>query len=136
LDLEELFLKLRNLVAHKRSSPGEPQSTILDLSGVRIDLVTRAVLGPNDHPGPELTATELTLLRILADNFERVVSKETLFSAIRGEAYSPTTRSLDVGLSRLRIKLREGGANVDIRSVRQAGYLLSRSLGVKTPKTG
>ncbi len=46
---------------------------------------------------------------------------------MHNEAYSSATRSLDVGVSRLRIKLRKAGAPVDIRSVRQAGYILSRA---------
>ena len=132
VDLEELFLRLRNMLERRQGSSPASQSTILDLNGVRVDLLTRAILGPDDRPGAELTATELTLLRVLVENFERVVSKETLFASIRGEIYSPTTRSLDVGMSRLRLKLRESGADVDIRSVRQAGYLLSRALGAKT----
>ena len=135
VDLEELFLRLRNMLAHRQAPSSEARGTILDLQGVRIDLMTRAILGPDDKPGAELTATELTFLRVLTDNFERVVSKETLFAAIRGEVYSPTTRSLDVGMSRLRIKLRQSGAGVDIRSVRQAGYLLARTSRASVVKT-
>jgi DNA-binding response OmpR family regulator len=134
VDIEELFLRLRNMLMHRQGPPSQQQSTILDLQGVRVDLMTRAILGPDDSPGAELTSTELTFLRILTDNFERVVSKEALFSAIRGEVYSPTTRSLDVGMSRLRIKLRQSSAGVDIRSVRQAGYLLARAVGARTTR--
>jgi len=134
VDLEELFLRLRNMLAHRQTAASEAKTTILDLQGVRVDLITRAILGPDDTPGAELTATELAFLRILTDNFERVVSKEALFAAIRGEVYSPTTRSLDVGMSRLRIKLRQSGAGVDIRSVRQAGYLMARATVATAPR--
>jgi DNA-binding response OmpR family regulator len=127
VELEELFLHLRNMLAHRQAAQPEAQSTILELNGVRVDLMTRALLTPEGERRAELTASELTMLRILADNLERVVSKETLFAAMRGEAYSSATRSLDVGVSRLRIKLRNSGAPVDVRSVRQAGYILSRA---------
>ncbi len=127
LELEELFLRLRNMLAHRQTTKSDHhQGTILELNGVRIDLVSRALLSAEGELGPELTATELAMLRILADNIERVVSKETLFGAMRGESYSAATRSLDVGISRLRLKLRNAAAPVDIRSVRQAGYILSR----------
>lgn len=127
IELEELFLRLRNMLAHRQAPSSDNHNTVLDLNGIRIDLVTRALLDPDGERGPELTSTELAMLRILADNFERVVSKETLFGAMRGEAYSVATRSLDVSISRLRLKLRNAKASVDIRSVRQAGYILSRS---------
>ena len=76
--------------------------------------------------GAELSETELSLLRILSDNIDRVVSKDALFQEIYGRPYTPTTRSLDVGVSRLRAKLKSSGVGVEIRSVRSAGYMLLR----------
>ena len=125
---EELFLRVRNMIAHRQPCAGqEAQNTILDLNGIRVDLMSRALIGPNGESDVELTATELTMLRKLSENIDRIVSKEALFGAMHNEAYSSATRSLDVGVSRLRIKLRKAGAPVDIRSVRQAGYILSRA---------
>jgi DNA-binding response OmpR family regulator len=87
--------------------------------------VTRAILNRSGRPGPELTETELSLLRLLTENMDRVVAKETLFSSIYGRPYAPGTRSLDVGVSRLRIKLRSTDIGAEIRSVREAGYMFS-----------
>jgi len=89
--------------------------------------VKRALLTRDLSPGPELTESELFLLQILTENIGRVVSKEALFEKIHGRPYEPNTRSLDVGMSRLRIKLKSIDADADIRSVRQVGYILSRT---------
>lgn len=128
IDLEELYLRLRNILVHRRPQTVDANNPVLDLNGVKVDLVTRALLNAENKPGAELTESELALLRILAENMDRVVSKETLFAAIHGRSYSPTTRSLDVGISRLRIKLKTSESGAEIRSVRQAGYLLSREI--------
>ena len=126
VNLEELYLRMRNILANRRPAQGSPSHAVLDLNGIRIDPVTRAVLGPDGAPGAELSETELTLLRILSDNMDRVVSKEALFQEIYGRSYSPTTRSLDVGVSRLRAKLKASRVALEIRSVRSAGYMLLR----------
>ena len=65
----------------------------------------------------------------------RVVSKQTLFVTVYGRSYSPGTRSLDVGISRLRIKLKSADNGAEIRSVREAGYLLSREIEGAHAKT-
>ena len=91
-----------------------------------IYLRSRAIITPEGTMGAELSETELSLLRILSDNIDRVVSKDALFQEIYGRPYTPTTRSLDVGVSRLRAKLKSSGVGVEIRSVRSAGYMLLR----------
>jgi DNA-binding response OmpR family regulator len=49
-----------------------------------------------------------------------------LFESVYERPYSPGARSLDVAISRLRIKLNATDIGAKIRSVREAGYLLSR----------
>jgi DNA-binding response OmpR family regulator len=133
--LEELFLRLRNILANRPPLESGFKSAIVDLQGVKVDLVSRALLNRDGARGPELTETELSLLRILTDNVNRIVSKETLFATVYGRSYSPGTRSLDVGISRLRIKLKSTDNGAEIRSVREAGYLLSREIEAAHTKT-
>lgn len=123
--LEELYLRLRNVLA-RRPQAANGVSAILDLNGVKVDLVKRSVIGRDGRPDAELTETELALLRVLSENIDRLVSRETIHQAIRGRSHPPASRALDVGMSRLRLKLKAAGAGVEIRSVRQAGWLLSR----------
>ncbi len=125
VNLEEFYLRIRNMLAHRGPPPANANSAIVDLQGIRVDLVSRALLRRDGAPGPELTETELSLLRILTENVNRVVSKESLFASLYGRPYAPGTRSLDVGVSRLRIKLKSTDIGAEIRSVREAGYLLS-----------
>ena len=133
--LEELFLRLRNILRIRAPLESGFKNAIVDLQGVKVDLVSRALLNCDGARGPELTETELSLLRILTDNVNRIVSKETLFATVYGRTYSPGTRSLDVGISRLRIKLKSTDNGAEIRSVREAGYLLARETEGANTKT-
>ena len=64
IDLEELYLRIRNILAH-RSPEGLPRNDlVLDLEGVKVDLITREVLNADGTPGSELTESEFALLRV------------------------------------------------------------------------
>lgn len=126
VDLEEIYLRMRNILSQRKGNVATSGTALLDMSGVKIDPVSRAIITPDGTSGAELSETELSLLRILSDNIDRVVSKDALFHEIYGRPYTPTTRSLDVGVSRLRAKLKSSGVGVEIRSVRSAGYMLLR----------
>jgi two-component system KDP operon response regulator KdpE len=128
IDLEELYLRLRNILANRGANRAAADVAVIDLHGVKVDLVSRALLNRNGAPGPELTETELSLLRVLADAMDRVIHKEQLFMTVYGRSYTTGTRSLDVTVSRLRLKLKATDIAVELRSVRQAGYMLSQSL--------
>jgi len=52
-----------------------------------------------------LTVRELQLLTELAQNAERVLTREELYSRIWGRGYEKTDRSVDVYVGRLRAKL-------------------------------
>jgi DNA-binding response OmpR family regulator len=130
-EIEEVFLRIRNILANRRSLSVSVNPSIIDLQGIKVDLVSRALLNRNMQPGADLTETELSLLQILTDSIGRVVSKEALFESIHGRPYTSSTRSLDVSISRLRLKLKSVDAGAEIRSVRQAGYILSRTSDAK-----
>ena len=112
--------------ARAQGARSEPDM-VREFAGVRVDLATRAVLRPDGAPGEELTETELSVLRVLAENLDRIVSREALHPVVTGEPTpAKPSRAIDTCVSRLRIKLRSGLAPVEIRSVRQAGYLFRR----------
>ena len=72
----------------------------------------------------ELTSAEFDLLWLLASNAGRVLSREEIFSALRGIPYNGQDRSIDVRISRIRPKI---GDDPDhprrIKTVRSRGYL-------------
>ena len=128
IEIEEVYLRICNILANRRlQSAGANSNIVIDLQGIKVNLVTRTLLGGGDAPGADLTETELSLLRILTENIGRVVSKEVLFESVHGRPSTSRTRSLGVSISRLRIKLKSIDTDTEIRSVRQAGYILSRA---------
>ncbi|MBU0671878.1 MAG: response regulator [Candidatus Margulisbacteria bacterium] len=68
----------------------------------------------------ELTAKEFALLRYLAENKERVYSREILLDSVWGIDVAIETRTVDVHVRRLREKL--GKASRHIRTLRGVGY--------------
>jgi len=69
----------------------------------------------------ELTATEFRILHFLARRPGWVFSRDQIISAIRGEDYPVTDRSVDVQIVGLRKKLGENGGSW-IETVRGVGY--------------
>ena len=129
-DPEEVYLRVRNLLANQPTTTAGMSAIVREFGGVRVDLSTRGVLRPDGEPQDELTETEFAVLRTLADNMDQIVSRETLHPVVTGQpAVDKTSRAIDTCVSRLRIKLRAADAGVEIRSVRQAGYLFRRERG-------
>ena len=128
IEIEEVYLRVCNILANRRlQSAGGNNNIVIDLQGIKVNLVTRTLLTSGDTPGADLTETELSLLRILAENIGRIVSKEVLFESVHGRPSTSRTRSLGVSISRLRIKLKSVDPDIEIRSVRQTGYILTRT---------
>lgn len=76
-----------------------------------------------DH-GIELTSAEFDLLWLLVSNAGRILSREEIFTALRGIGYDGQDRSIDVRISRIRPKI---GDDPDhprlIKTIRSKGYL-------------
>lgn len=72
----------------------------------------------------ELTSAEFDLLWLLASNAGRVLSREEIFSALRGISYNGQDRSIDVRISRIRPKIGDDPEHPRrIKTVRSRGYL-------------
>lgn len=71
-----------------------------------------------------VTTNEFELLWFLADNAGTVVSRETLYSDLRGIDYDGLDRSMDVMVSRLRKKLGDNATSPQrIKTIWSQGYL-------------
>ena len=74
--------------------------------------------------GIELTSAEFDLLWLLVANAGRILSREEIFTALRGIGYDGQDRSIDVRISRIRPKI---GDDPDhprlIKTIRSKGYL-------------
>lgn len=77
----------------------------------------------------DLTSAEFDLLWLLASNAGRVLSREEIFTALRGIEYDGQDRSIDVRVSRIRPKIGDDPVHPRrIKTVRSKGYLFVREV--------
>ena len=117
----------QELLARVRAVLRRPRSMVfpsVGLGNVELDVGTNRLR----IAGYEvlLRRREALLLEALLVRQSRVVTRDTLVSAIYGIDEEIESNSLEAQLSRLRRKLSERGSNVEIRSMRGIGYVLRR----------
>ncbi|UVJ42939.1 response regulator [Pseudomonas sp. LS1212] len=75
----------------------------------------------------ELTSAEFDLLWLLVANAGRILSREEIFTALRGVGYDGQDRSIDVRISRIRPKIGDDPIHPRmIKTIRSKGYLFVR----------
>ncbi len=94
-----------------------PSGEVYSFKHVRLDSGSRRVWV--DEQEVELTAIEFDLLKGMAENRGRVMTRETLLEKIWGHAYFGDTRVVDVHVGHIRQKL---GNEEWIATVRGVGY--------------
>lgn len=112
----ELVARIKAALRRIKSTPALADE-ILSFQRVRIDTGARAV-SVDDQP-IELTAIEFDLLRVIAENRGRVLTREQLLEKIWGGNYYGEMRVVDVHLGHVRQKL---GVEGLIATVRGVGY--------------
>lgn len=114
----ELVARVKAALRRIKTGPATSEvGGVLAFRHVRIDLGARQVT-VNDAP-IELTASEFDLLRALAENRGRVLSREQLLEKVWGGEYFGEMRVVDVHLGHVRQKL--GDPDL-IATVRGVGY--------------
>ncbi|WP_456292613.1 response regulator [Pseudomonas sp. AK106] len=82
----------------------------------------------------ELTSAEFDLLWLLVSNAGRILSREEIFTALRGVGYDGQDRSIDVRISKIRPRI---GDDPDhprlIKTVRNKGYLFVPHAAAQLP---
>lgn len=110
---------LARIAAVTRRAPGadtlEVGDLVVDVAGHRVHRAGTEI---------QLTAQEFALLRYLAENAGRVLSRTRLLDAVWGVTYDPRTNVVDVYISYLRAKIDKGFDRPLIHTVRGAGYVL------------
>ena len=104
---------LRRLRGAERSEAGE----VLNFRHIRIDNASRQVWV--DGQPVDLTTIEFDLLKVLAENHGRVLSREQLLEKVWGYDYYGEARVVDVHLGHIRQKL---GGGEYVATVRVIGY--------------
>lgn len=117
------FEELRaRLLTRLRQTPAEAPGVPVVVGRLRYDLSTReASIGEETL---RLPRRELALLDSLVRRAGRVVSREHLESELYGYDDEFQSNALEAQVSRLRRRLVEGGAEVELHVVRGIGYVL------------
>jgi DNA-binding response OmpR family regulator len=121
----ELLARLR-AVLRRPPLAGEAPARVLRFGRLEIDLDARLVR--LDGIERSLTAYQFDLLAVLAERAGRVLSREQLIDAVKGEAFDPFDRSIDVHIGRLRAAIEDDAKQPRrIVTVRGAGYVFART---------
>ncbi len=113
----ELVARIKAALRRLKTVVASSESAVLAFKRVRIDTGSRIVT-VDDQP-IELTAIEFDLLKALAENRGRVLTREQLLEKVWGGSYYGEMRVVDVHLGHVRQKL--GGDDL-IATVRGVGY--------------
>jgi two-component system response regulator CpxR len=121
-----LIARIRAVLRRARAVCGytaaPPNHNTIKVGDVEINIGARAVVRSGETV--ELTSVEFNLLHRLLRTAGELVSREHLIKEVLGRSLSPSDRSIDVHVSKLRKKL---GNNVDgterIKTIRNEGYL-------------
>jgi two-component system alkaline phosphatase synthesis response regulator PhoP len=113
----ELVARIKAGLRRIRSGGGQVEGEVLSFRHVRIDTGSRQVF-MNDEL-IDLTAIEFDLLKTLAENNGRVLSREQLLEKVWGYNYFGEMRVVDVHVGHIRQKL---GGEAYISTVRGIGY--------------
>src|SRR5580704_8391726 len=116
---QELVLRV-GAILRRLAAAGVPVGDVITLGAVRIDRAAHRVTVGRDEI--ELTPTEFKLLLTLAERKGRVQARSHLLEAVWEAAPDIQTRTVDMHVQRLRMKL--GAAGDLIETVRGFGYRL------------
>ena len=121
---------LGELVARIRAQlrvAAQSAETTLRAGDIAIDLLGREVR--RGDRVVHLSSTEFDLLAYLVRNRGRVLSREQILRAVWGYEHDPGTNVVDVYVSYLRRKLRNGDESTPIATIRSVGYRLDADAG-------
>ena len=117
--MDELLARVRALL---RQAP-TTENSVLTAGDIVLDL-TRHIVRRGDFC-VELSAREYALLAYMMRNKNKVLSREAIEDHIWNFDYEGGTNLVDVYISLLRKKLKDGPENRIIRTMRGSGYMLS-----------
>jgi two-component system, OmpR family, response regulator len=109
-------------LGRRGTGAGEAEHT-LQVGDLRMDLLTRRVT--RGSRAITLQPREFKLLEYLMRHANQVVTRTMLLEAVWEYNFDPQTNVVDVHISKLRQKLELDGEHALVRTVRNAGYMLT-----------
>ena len=126
----ELLARIKAIL--RRSAQEAPAARFYRFVGFTLDLTERKVV---DSAGEQvaLTGLDFQLLKYFVEHPGIILDRSLLCEETRGRDSGPTDRSLDVQISRLRLRLNDDGKQPAlIKTVRGAGYVFSADVSVSS----
>lgn len=118
--------EVRNKASETKAAPPAEIANSLDFGNLRIDLDARTLRVRNQECS--ITAYQFDLLVVLAQSAGRVLSRDFLLNAVKGEVLGIFDRSIDVHIARLRAAIEDDPKQPRrIITVRGAGYVFAKA---------
>lgn len=116
----ELFARCQSLA--RRGKQNQAHSHILSYSDLSLDLLKHSLRrgGQTLHLNPR----EFTLIKLMLEQPESVISKTAILEQVWGHQFDPQTNVVDVLVCRLRSKVDKGFDTPLIHTLRGVGYVL------------
>jgi two-component system phosphate regulon response regulator OmpR len=127
----ELLARLRAILRRSRAGPRTglgtgPSPDVLRYGRLEVDRGSREVR-LDGAPRP-LTGYQFTLLLALAEHAGRVMSREALMDAVKGEQFEAFDRSIDVHVSRIRSAIEDDPKKPRrVITIRGTGYVFAKA---------
>ncbi len=129
----ELVLRLNNIL-RRGERRGRSGGARLPCAGGELDLAGQVLVAPSGE-SQDLGASEFALLKFLARNLDRVLTRAQIIDAVAEGEPPESERAIDVRMSRLRRKFRELGLDAALlRTVHGSGYKLASPRRPVSPK--
>lgn len=130
----ELLARIRTVLRRSRASGAGPASAssggALRFAGWTLDRTARLLIAP-DKLVVHLSGAEFRLLQVFLEHPRQVLSRDELLERTQGRSATAFDRSIDVQISRLRIRLRDNGRQARIiKTVRGGGYVLAADVSI------
>lgn len=118
--------------AHQEALRKEAVSDTLAFQGWSLDLLKRELRRP-DGELVLLTTGEFDLLRVFAQNPNRVLDRDHVMTLVKGKEWAAFDRAVDTMVLRLRKKVEQDPQNPQlIKTVRGSGYILAAAVGTRS----
>jgi two-component system, OmpR family, response regulator RegX3 len=125
--LRELIARMRAVLRRTPDLVGEPEegSAAIVVGDVSVDTERHEVVVRGEQVS--LPLKEFELLTLLIENAGRVLSRDTLIDRVWGHDYVGDTKTLDVHIKRLRVKIEQEPSHpTRIVTIRGLGYKYER----------
>ncbi len=128
----ELLARIRAVLRRQANGmASEVPARVMQFGGWQIDRASRRLTNP-DGARVALTSAEFDLLTTFCDHPGRVMSRDRLLDLTQGPSSLSQERSIDIVVSRLRLKIEKDPREpVLIQTVRSSGYLFAAAVEVE-----